>query len=390
MTDTTIIWNRYLITGYQDPNVVQAQGTEFQYSWDASYLYEQGEVINYNGSAYEAVTQNIGTPPLDAWVATKTYDIGTQILYTGGSSPQYYQSIQANNTNHTPSTSTTWWVPIRTEWKNTTTAPFSSGLYYLTSIYDMIGTDGTTEITFPPAIAGQPFNPNPSRLLNSVLGFTWNGIFTTSNLPEFPNYPPGSYITEFQTLQDTGLLNRFRPVPLYQIRPLWSPTIVYPRNYVVLSTVDNKGYVSKKSYNLNHEPSVSPEWWALEFPLALTTPIIQNAASTATVFTADAYACLVYSSVVYIYTSIVGGSTVDTKRNTNLLAITPMNAGNLGVAFSNQFVDNPLTKVFGDINAIYIELRDEFGEPYLMSNNAVTSLTLKVKFIEEILPKVNT
>lgn len=389
MADKTRIWNRYLITGYNDPNVATAQGTEFESSWDSSYMYEQGEVVNYNGSAYQAVTQNIGTPPLDAWVATKTYDIGTQILYTGGASPKYYQSIQANNTNHTPSTSTTWWVPIRTEWKNTTTAPRSSGLYYLTSIYDMMGTDGTTEITFPPAIAGQPFNPNPSRLLNSVLGFTWNGIFTTSTLPTFSTSPT-TIISDFQLLQDTNLLNRFRPIPFYQIRPNWSATIVYPRNYVVLSTIDNKAYYSKKPYNLNHEPSVSTEWWALEFPLALATPTIQNAASTTTVFTADAYANLVYSSIVYIYTSIVGGSTLDTKRNTNLLAITPMNAGNLGVAFSNQFVDNPLTKVFGDINAIYIELRDEFGEPYLMSNNAITSLTLKVKFIEEILPKDNT
>jgi hypothetical protein len=141
---------------------------------------------------------------------------------------------------------------------------------------------------------------------------------------------------------------------------------------------------------LNHDPTSSPTWWELEFPLAATTTNILNAASTTSVFTADAYACLVYSSVVYIYTSIVGGSTVDTKLNTNLLAITPMNAGNLGIAFSNQMIDNPLTKVLGDINAIYIELRDEFGEPYLMSNNAVVSLTLKVKFIEEILPKNNT
>lgn len=387
-TNVPTIWNRYLITGYSDPNVSLAQGSEFEYEWDATYLYEAGTVVNYNGSPYEAVTQNIGTPPLDAWDTTTTYASGEQVLYTGGGSPQYYQSIQNNNTNHTPSTSTSWWVPIRTEWKNTTSVPASSGLNYLTSVYDMMGTDGTTEITFPANIAGQPYNPTPSRILNSILGFTWRGVFSTPSIPTFP-ISSTTIISNFQSLQDTVLLNRFRPVPFYQIRPPWSSTIVYPKNYVVLGP-DDKAYFSKRNNNLNHDPVTSPTWWELEFPLAATATNILNAASTTSVFTADAYACLVYSSVVYIYTSIVGGSTLDTKLNTNLLAITPMNAGNLGIAFSNQMIDNPLTKVFGDINAIYIELRDEFGEPYLMSNNAVVSLTLKVKFIEENLPKNNT
>jgi len=252
----------------------------------------------------------------------------------------------------------------------------------------MMGTDGTTEITFPANIAGQPYNPTPSRILNSILGFTWRGVFSTPSIPTFPTSST-TIISNFQSLQDTVLLNRFRPVPFYQIRPPWSSTFTYPKNYVVLGP-DDQAYYSKRNNNLNHDPTSSPTWWELEFPLAATTTNILNAASTTSVFTADAYACLVYSSVVYIYTSIVGGSTVDTKLNTNLLAITPMNAGNLGIAFSNQMIDNPLTKVLGDINAIYIELRDEFGEPYLMSNNAVVSLTLKVKFIEEILPKNNT
>lgn len=388
MTETTRIWNRYLITGYADPNVAQAQGNEFEYEWNANYLYEQGEVVNYRGNTYEAYTQNIGTPPLDAWTPTQTYALLDQVLYTGGASPQYYQSLQANNTNHLPSTSTTWWVPIRTEWINTTSSPLSAGLNYLTSVYDMMGTNGTTEITFPPAIAGQPFNPTPARILNSILGFSWNGTFSITGLPDFPTYPT-SIITNFQLLQDTGLINRFRPVPFYQIRPNWSSSFVYPKNYVVLAS-NGQPYFSRRNNNLNHDPISSPTWWTLELSGGLGAVVLQNAASTTGVFTADAYANLVYSSIVYIYTSIVGGSTLDTSRNTNLLAVTPMNAGNLGVAFSNQFVDNPLTKVFGDINSLYVELRDEFGEPYLLSNNAVVTFTLKVKFLQEFLPRNNT
>jgi hypothetical protein len=127
--DASTIWNRYLITGYADPNVSTAQGSEFEYEWDASYLYETGTVVNYQGNPYEAVTQNIGTPPLDAWVATKTYDVGDTVL-AGVVAPQYYQSIQNNNTNHSPPASTSWWVPIRRVWKNTTDAPVTAGLNF--------------------------------------------------------------------------------------------------------------------------------------------------------------------------------------------------------------------------------------------------------------------
>jgi len=63
-----------------------------------------------------------------------------------------------------------------------------------------------------------------------------------------------------------------------------------------------------------------------------------------------------------------------------------MSCGNLGIAFTNQFLEQPLTKIGGDIFRIYIELRDEFDEPYYLSNNAVCSLTLKIKYKDEIKP----
>jgi len=385
MSVTNNIWNRYLVAGYQDPNVLQAQGNEFEYEWNTNYLYETGEVVNYRGNAYEAFTQNIGTPPLDAWTPTKTYALLEQVLYTGGASPMYYQSLQNNNTNHLPSTSTTWWVPIRTEWINTTSAPVSSGLYYLTSQYDMLGTDGTHQIVFPSGVAGQPFVSVPKRLLNSVLGFTWNGVFTESQLQD--NFPllPTTIITTFQRTPDTNLLNRFRPVPFYETFPQWSSLYTYPRSFLVMD--GGIAYRSLRNNNLNNVPASSPTWWATVLTgLGLGVPPT-NSASVTGVFTADAYANLVYSSVVYIYTSIAGASSLDTSRNTNLLAITPMNAGNLGVSFSGQFIENPLNKIAGDIYNIYLELRDEFGEPYLLSNNAVASFMLKIRYKEENLPK---
>jgi hypothetical protein len=97
-------------------------------------------------------------------------------------------------------------------------------------------------------------------------------------------------------------------------------------------------------------------------------------------YTADSYANLVYSSVLSIYANVVGASSVDTQKQSSLLAITSMNCGTLGVAFWNNYVDNPLMKVQGDIFTITIEFRDEFGEPYSLSNNAVATLTFKASY----------
>ena len=97
-------------------------------------------------------------------------------------------------------------------------------------------------------------------------------------------------------------------------------------------------------------------------------------------YTADGYCNLVYSSVISIYTTIIGTSTVDTQRNANLLAMIPMDCGNLGVAMVGNYIDNALTKIQGDIYSIYIELRDENGEPYYLTNNATTTLLIKLTY----------
>jgi hypothetical protein len=88
----------------------------------------------------------------------------------------------------------------------------------------------------------------------------------------------------------------------------------------------------------------------------------------------------VYSSIVNIYTNVIGGSTLDTVRNTNLVATTSMNCGNLGIAFHANYVDTPLQRVAGDINELTIELRDEVGEPFYLTNNAIMTATFKVTY----------
>lgn len=97
-------------------------------------------------------------------------------------------------------------------------------------------------------------------------------------------------------------------------------------------------------------------------------------------YTADGYCNLVYSSIISIYTTIVGTSSVDTQRDANLLAMIPMDCGNLGVAMVGNYIDTSLTKIQSDIYSIYIELRDENSQPYYLTNNATTTLLLKLTY----------
>ena len=113
-------------------------------------------------------------------------------------------------------------------------------------------------------------------------------------------------------------------------------------------------------------------------PLALGAELGEGLTQTS--YTADGYCNLVYSSIISIYTTIVGTSTVDTQRNANLLAMIPMDCGNLGVAMVGNYIENALTKIQGDIYSIYIELRDENGEPYYLTNNATTTLLIKLTY----------
>jgi hypothetical protein len=102
--------------------------------------------------------------------------------------------------------------------------------------------------------------------------------------------------------------------------------------------------------------------------------------TTATVYTADGYANLVYSSIVSIYSTIVYGTTLDTQRNTNLIGLSSLNAANLGVSFFDNKIDGKLRVNRADIYSIGIELRDEMNELYPLTNNGICSFTLKLTY----------
>lgn len=393
---TTPYYYRYLVTGYADPNVVLNQGTGLR-QWTPYALFEYGDLVQYQSVGYAASRQNKGFLPFyipnsgtNAYSATVQYAIGD---YVWGATNKYYVCIKAtkgNAPNTTGYTSNEWWkfiefTPNSTSvyWKvgdlctylpdinngvffykcikdnnvsqgsptstggvfdtnpywipsywtpqaTTTNVPII-GLNAISSRFDMLDVflnNGWLQFPFPVAIPGQPYNPAPRRLLNSILGFCWNGIFNPLAVSKV--LATGATIPDGTTTTD--VLNRIRPVPYY------------------------------KSYG-----SAAP---GLD---------IGNS-TIATIFTADGYGNLVYTNIINIYTTVVYGTTLDSQRNTNLISTASVNAGNLGIAFFANFIDGRLRVNNADIYSISIELRDEVGELYPMTNNGICSFTLKLTY----------
>jgi chitodextrinase len=475
-------WYRYLITGYDDPNVRKLQGELFNVEWNSLRTYNPTARVVYNGIPFVAQTTNRGlfpvisltewnnasayavgdvityanglymviqntaggnvpsgypsiyasltsvssNPPLNAWSSGTTYALDDLVEYNGfmyysvnngntGNNPfnnpswwalnnydtwnpqttyqdkavvlyngYFYQTEINNNTNNVPTSFANGsWTLLGSDiltwgsaanynkgdrvfyggrvWEarifNTNDVPtgnldvwelislggvwaladgfLKTGLYGLTARYDMTEFIQNVFVleNFPFGVGGQPYNPNPRRLLNSILGFTWGGSFNPAELTDIGTYDTAVLTSSKQPL----LYNRLRPIPDYRL-------------------------------------STAP-------PALLEGELGQDVAATVSLtYTADSYANLVYSSIISIYADIVKASSVDTQGSTRLLALTSMNCGNLGIAFWANYLENPLLKVKGDIYSVFIEFRDEFGEPFMLSNNAVATLTFKLNY----------
>ena len=392
---TAPYYYRYLVTGYSDPNVVLNQGTGSR-QWSPYALFEYGDIVQHQGASYSATRQNKGFQPFyipnsgtNAYSATVQYAVGD---YVWAATNKYYVCIKAtkgNAPNTTGYTNNEWWrfleftpnssavywrvgdlctylpdinngvffykcikdnnvsqgSPISTGgifdtnpyWIPSYWTPYSGsflptiGLNAISARFDMLDVflnNGWLQFPFPVGIPGQPFNPAPRRLLNSILGFCWNGIFNPVAVSKV--LATGSTIPDGTTTTD--VLNRIRPVPFY------------------------------KSYGTAADLGATRK------------------ATLTKIYTADGYGNLVYTNIVNIYTTIVYGSTLDSQRNTNLIGTSTMNAGNLGVSFFTNFIDGKLRVNMADIYSIGIELRDEVGEPYPMTNNANCSFTLKLTY----------
>jgi hypothetical protein len=113
-----------------------------------------------------------------------------------------------------------------------------------------------------------------------------------------------------------------------------------------------------------------PTYWLSDGLLAATP----NRATTR--YTANSYACLVYTNVVNVYCDFMGPGTLDSTKNINLLASIPMATNSLGVAFYQASMDNIITKIPPDIYTMTFYFKDDLGDDYQFSNQAVISMEI--------------
>ena len=336
--------------------LIPNQGNEPEHlatTWSAVTTYEIGQTAVINGIEYVCQIKNLNVSPANPvpnWTNANAYvpfnivfvpgvqsyrctnPVGPSPTPPNGDGGNWQGVFGGNNISNVwvPSNVGYWVKIVDSNWDTAIVYGDKSGLSGLSHNCDFLEHDGVgspPRPDFPRGIPGQPYNPSPERLFNSILGFTWNGIFDPAQLTNLnPDFITGRFIT---------LYNRLRPVPLYEVAPTPAPLL---------------------------EDNPAPT------------------ASITRTYTAEGYANLVYSSIVNIYTNIIGGSTLDTVRNTNLVATTSMNCGNLGIAFHGNYIDTPLQRVAGDINQLTIELRDEVGEPFYLTNNAIMTATFKITY----------
>ena len=355
--DEDTVWNTYLLAGYNDPNVIYLQGEQVGLPWNPYHLFQSGSrsITYFNGPfgtrynntytwANNFLTRN-EPPPDGYWYpypippepnqpADIYYEVGVRV-YTQLGGGTHYRCLIAHywsNPEAAPDGDGGYWQPIDNPWVLNAPWYVYTGMNYISKKYDF-----GNEFQFfqKLGIPGQPFTQNFNQLqqivnnqtLNRILGFTWNGANMVVPFNIIPaSFQFGSLITLF--------FNRLRPVPSYAFAQQAPEELL----------------------------RVSPNFISLLY------------------YTADSFCNLVYSSTITIYTRILGGSTVDTVRNTNLLGIMPLNCGNLGVTFSANFIDNPLFKVDNDIYSIEFEFRTDNDQPYWFSNNSVITLQLRLTY----------
>ena len=281
--NNSTVWNTYLLAGYNDPNVIKMQGDATRLDWNADNLFQpNSKAIYYKGLSWTNSLLSINQPPPDGvWLPTVYYNAGDIVYLVSGDPPGVHYCV-IPNINQNPGGGGDYWVELPS-WQN----PWSpdngvlTGMNYISKNFDFKQVyDPTRALGIPP----QPYTQNLNQLqliinnqtLNRILGFTWNGvnmIIPFTKLPDInDNLQFGSLLTLFY--------NRLRPVPTYA--------------YAIPSIALLGAYSE--------------------------TPIISTNS-----YTADSFCNLVYSSTITIYTRILGGSTTDTVRNTNLLAIMPLN-----------------------------------------------------------------
>jgi hypothetical protein len=363
LNPASIVQENKLIT-YQSQEYLSLQNNNSVNPALIIYTYTSGQVFYkfnialYLGTYYTCVVSEVSNvlPTNPTYWVVSTYNpavnyggtlIGFNVLYNGF----WYVSItNAANTGQTPGSSPLFWrlqpftTPGVMNWWQVYTG--TTGFTYLIAgfqdpnvlllqedinegvngdnpdfFYGLYGLNNIVSIPTPPV--------SPGKTLAKRLGFSWNGLYTWPGTNEVApiQYPQGSSLPIFW--------NRFRPIPPYELIP--------------------------------------PEELG-------DIPIPNNNPFTSTTYIAENYCNLVYTSILSIISNITTASTLDSTNRRNILWLLPMNCGQLGISFSDAYIDTGLTKINNDIYQINIELRNELDEPFYISNNGISTFLLKLTY----------
>jgi hypothetical protein len=322
-------------------NAILGDGTAVA-TWNSGTSYTIGNYVWFGGVVYQAIANSTNnTPPnLTYWSVSPTMVWNPALPWTSGVSYNPLDYVFYNDAIWTPTAGVSSVPPRANPWIGNTDFTtnirgWSGGLNYVSRLVDMLdyslSTTGNYAFPFPADIPAQPYNPSPSRLLNSILGFCWNGVFDPTWVTLAIQASAGGSIVIGFT--QASFFNRLRPVLPY------------------IKGTPRTGLGSSNS------------------PTGTLT------------YTADTYCNLLYSSVVSLYCDFLTSGTLDSQRTNNLIALSPM-AAPLSLSSFNAYIDNPVLRVMEHIDQMTIELYDEFSEPYWLPLSAVVTLTFKVRYKE--------
>lgn len=276
-------------------------------------------IAGYNDPNVKLLMGNTFDYTFPTWNDSTKYMSGTRITFTNGGITRTYRA-NIDNTNCAPN-------DYPDMWEDLGTSPFTViGINETSNLFDFKYTQYNLNniIDIPP----QPYFNGSTYTLNRRLGFNWSGEFT---------WPRQTNVIGYEFGDDLPILyNRLRPVPEYELIPPLAET---------------------------PEPTI---------------PIPNNNPYTSNTYIADGFCNLVLTSIIYLYGNFIGTSTYSSSSTENIIAVLAINSGSLGISFTTEALENPLTKVNNTIQDIQIEFRNEHNQPLYFGNNGIITFSFKI------------
>lgn len=146
-----------------------------------------------------------------------------------------------------------------------------------------------------------------------------------------------------------------------------------------LTTIPGQPYTLKRTLNTRLGFTYSGAFTSTNQYLTYVRPcpLVSNQTP---ILIADSYADLVYSANCTILANIASSAGYDSKGTPNVLCTMPMNAPTLGVAFYNNVINNPLTKIVKDIYEIQLSFFTDSGKPFYFPSSAILNFDLGFTF----------